>query len=168
MPGYTCFAAIAYTVPDDIADAGYKVPGGKYFVSVDVGGGRIQWHAAAARNSAQFGAQCSDADGLALPLAGSVLDVPPGSLKGKLEKGEGEFEYLRRSTRMSPEVFQLSASPPVRRRRNSARNSARNSLMPSPSRRRSRRSSSATCTTARRSSPGRRGASACSATPRTR
>ena len=45
--GYTCFAAIAYTVPDDIADVGYKVYLGrrKYFVSVDVGGGRIQWYA---------------------------------------------------------------------------------------------------------------------------
>ena len=54
--GYTCFAAIAYTVPDDIADVGYKVYLGrrKYFVSVDVGGGRIQWYAAAAaRNSAR-------------------------------------------------------------------------------------------------------------------
>ena len=73
--GYTCFAAIAYTVPSDIKEVGYKVrshtlcthcvvtPHGceppwnhrvttvkqvwlgrrKYFVSVDVGGGRIQW-----------------------------------------------------------------------------------------------------------------------------
>ena len=43
--GYTCFAAIAYVVPDDIKDVGYKVYLGrrKYFVSVDVGGGRIQW-----------------------------------------------------------------------------------------------------------------------------
>ena len=45
--GYTCFAAIAYTVPDDIAEVGYKVFLGrrKYFVSVDVGGGRLQWYA---------------------------------------------------------------------------------------------------------------------------
>ena len=43
--GYTCFAAIAQCVPDDIATVGYKVFLGsrKYFVSVDVGGGRIQW-----------------------------------------------------------------------------------------------------------------------------
>ena len=46
--GYTCFAAIAQCVPDDIAEVGYKVWLGsrKYFVSVDVGGGRIQWYAA--------------------------------------------------------------------------------------------------------------------------
>jgi len=45
--GYTCFAAIANVVPDDIATVGYKVFLGarKYFVSVDVGGGRIQWYA---------------------------------------------------------------------------------------------------------------------------
>jgi zeaxanthin epoxidase len=45
--GYTCFAAIANCVPDDIKDVGYKVFLGsrKYFVSVDVGGGRIQWYA---------------------------------------------------------------------------------------------------------------------------
>lgn len=45
--GYTCFAAIANVVPDDIKDVGYKVFLGsrKYFVSVDVGGGRIQWYA---------------------------------------------------------------------------------------------------------------------------
>ena len=36
--GYTCFAAIANVVPDDIKDVGYKVFLGsrKYFVSVDV------------------------------------------------------------------------------------------------------------------------------------
>jgi len=45
--GYTCFAAIAYTVPSDIKEVGYKVFLGrrKYFVSVDVGGGRLQWYA---------------------------------------------------------------------------------------------------------------------------
>ena len=45
--GYTCVAGMAYCVPDDIADVGYKVWVGsrKYFVSVDVGGGRIQWYA---------------------------------------------------------------------------------------------------------------------------
>ena len=44
--GYTCFAAIAYCRPDDIETVGYKVFLGrrKYFVSVDVGGGRIQWY----------------------------------------------------------------------------------------------------------------------------
>jgi len=45
--GYTCVAGMAYCVPDDISDVGYKVWVGsrKYFVSVDVGGGRIQWYA---------------------------------------------------------------------------------------------------------------------------
>ena len=45
--GYTCFAAIAQCVPDDIKEVGYKIYIGprKYFVSVDVGGGRIQWYA---------------------------------------------------------------------------------------------------------------------------
>lgn len=45
--GYTCFAAIANVVPEDIKEVGYKVFLGsrKYFVSVDVGGGRIQWYA---------------------------------------------------------------------------------------------------------------------------
>jgi len=45
--GYTCVAGMAYCTPDDIKDVGYKVWVGsrKYFVSVDVGGGRIQWYA---------------------------------------------------------------------------------------------------------------------------
>jgi len=45
--GYTCFAAIANVVPKDIKEVGYKVFLGKrkYFVSVDVGEGRIQWYA---------------------------------------------------------------------------------------------------------------------------
>ena len=45
--GYTCVAGMAYVVPPDIKDVGYKVWVGsrKYFVSVDVGGGRIQWYA---------------------------------------------------------------------------------------------------------------------------
>ena len=45
--GYTCFAAIADVVPADISEVGYKVFLGprKYFVAVDVGGGRIQWYA---------------------------------------------------------------------------------------------------------------------------
>jgi zeaxanthin epoxidase len=45
--GYTCFAGIADCVPEDIKEVGYKVFLGnkKYFVSVDVGGGRIQWYA---------------------------------------------------------------------------------------------------------------------------
>ena len=43
--GYTCFAAIAQCVPDDIKEVGYKVFLGerKFFVCVDVGGGRLQW-----------------------------------------------------------------------------------------------------------------------------
>lgn len=45
--GYTCVAGMAYCVPQDIKEVGYKVWVGsrKYFVSVDVGGGRIQWYA---------------------------------------------------------------------------------------------------------------------------
>jgi zeaxanthin epoxidase len=45
--GYTCVAGMAYVVPHDIKEVGYKVWVGprKYFVSVDVGGGRIQWYA---------------------------------------------------------------------------------------------------------------------------
>jgi len=45
--GYTCFAAISRCVPSDIDTVGYKVFLGKrkYFVSVDVGGGRVQWYA---------------------------------------------------------------------------------------------------------------------------
>ena len=94
---------------DDIADVGYKVYLGrrKYFVSVDVGGGRIQWYAGRRRAQfgAQFGAQCSDADGRPRPLAGAFLTCAPGSLKGKLEKGEGELEYLRQEyAGWSPEV----------------------------------------------------------------
>ena len=44
--GYTCFAAIAYCEPHDIKEVGYKVFLGrrKYFVSVDVGGGRTRLH----------------------------------------------------------------------------------------------------------------------------
>lgn len=43
--GYTCVAGMAYVVPPDIKEVGYKVWVGarKYFVSVDVGCGRIQW-----------------------------------------------------------------------------------------------------------------------------
>ena len=88
--GYTCFAAIAYTVPHDIKEVGYKVFLGrrKYFVSVDVGGGRIQWYA--------------------------FLNVPPGSLQGQLEKGEGELEYLRQEFGgWSEEVFQLIDNTPT-------------------------------------------------------
>jgi len=45
--GYTCVAGMAYCVPHDIKEVGYKIWVGsrKYFVSVDVGGGRIQWYA---------------------------------------------------------------------------------------------------------------------------
>jgi len=60
--GYTCVAGMAYVVPPDIKDVGYKVWVGsrKYFVSVDVGGGRIQWYA--------------------------FMNIPPGSLS--IEKGD--------------------------------------------------------------------------------
>ena len=67
--GYTCFAGMAKCVPSDIKDVGYKVWLGprKYFVSVDVGGGRIQWYA--------------------------FLNIQPGSLS--LVSGKESLEYLR-------------------------------------------------------------------------
>merc|ERR1719231_307755 len=80
--GYTCFAAIANVVPDDIAHVGYKVFLGsrKYFVSVDVGGGRIQWYA--------------------------FLNLPPNSLS--LPSGEEQIAFLRDEfAGWSPEVHQL-------------------------------------------------------------
>ena len=69
--GYTCFAAIAYCVPQDIKEVGYKVFLGrrKYFVSVDVGGGRIQWYA--------------------------FLNIPPGGVPEGMRKGEGAIDFLR-------------------------------------------------------------------------
>ena len=86
--GYTCFAAIANVVPDDIKDVGYKVFLGsrKYFVSVDVGGGRIQWYA--------------------------FLNIPPRSLK--LEPSE-MCAWLKETqfSDWSPEVHQLLDNTPV-------------------------------------------------------
>jgi len=86
--GYTCFAAIANCVPDDIATVGYKVYLGsrKYFVSVDVGGGRIQWYA--------------------------FLNIPPKSLQ--LERGK-ELEWLKTTQfdGWSEEVHQLIDSTPL-------------------------------------------------------
>jgi len=80
--GYTCFAGIAECVPDDIAEVGYKVYLGsrKYFVSVDVGGGRMQWYA--------------------------FLNVPPKSLS--LEAGE-QLPWLKETqfSDWSSEVHQL-------------------------------------------------------------
>jgi len=62
--GYTCVAGMAYCVPPDIKEVGYKVWVGsrKYFVSVDVGGGRIQWYA--------------------------FMNIPPGSLASNIPRGE--------------------------------------------------------------------------------
>jgi zeaxanthin epoxidase len=85
--GYTCFAAIAQCVPDDIATVGYKIWLGsrKYFVSVDVGGGRIQWYA--------------------------FLNLPPNSLS--LDGGEAQIDFLRDEfDGWSPEVQQLLGSTP--------------------------------------------------------
>ena len=85
--GYTCFAAISNCVPDDIATVGYKVFLGsrKYFVSVDVGGGRIQWYA--------------------------FLNLPPNSLS--LDGGEAQIDFLRDEfAGWSPEVEQLLGSTP--------------------------------------------------------
>jgi len=87
--GYTCFAAISYVVPDDIKDVGYKVFLGrrKYFVSVDVGGGRIQWYA--------------------------FLNIPPGALPEECKRGEPAVDFLRDEfAGWSPEVFQLLDSTP--------------------------------------------------------
>ena len=86
--GYTCFAAIANCVPDDIKEVGYKVYLGsrKYFVSVDVGGGRVQWYA--------------------------FLNVPPKSLS--LAPGD-QLRWLKETqfNDWSPEVHQLLDSTPI-------------------------------------------------------
>jgi len=86
--GYTCFAAIANCVPDDIAEVGYKVYLGsrKYFVSVDVGGGRVQWYA--------------------------FLNVPPKSLA--LAPGD-QLRWLKETqfSEWSEEVHQLLDSTPI-------------------------------------------------------
>jgi len=87
--GYTCFAAIAYTVPADIKEVGYKVFLGrrKYFVSVDVGGGRIQWYA--------------------------FLNIPPGALPDECKRGEPAIEFLRDEFEgWSHEVFELLDTTP--------------------------------------------------------
>jgi len=86
--GYTCFAAIANCVPHDIESVGYKVFLGsrKYFVSVDVGGGRIQWYA--------------------------FLNIPPRSMK--LEPGS-ELQWLKETQfkDWNEEVHELIDSTPV-------------------------------------------------------
>ena len=86
--GYTCFAAIANCVPDDIATVGYKVYLGsrKYFVSVDVGGGRVQWYA--------------------------FLNIPPRSLQ--LEPSD-QLRWLKETQfgDWSDEVHQLLDSTPI-------------------------------------------------------
>eukprot|EP00908_Phaeocystis_cordata_P024679 Transcript_7138.p1 GENE.Transcript_7138~~Transcript_7138.p1 ORF type:complete len:523 (+),score=188.72 Transcript_7138:208-1569(+) len=87
--GYTCFAAISYVVPDDIKEVGYKVFLGrrKYFVSVDVGGGRIQWYA--------------------------FLNIPPGALPETSKRGEPAIAFLREEfDGWSHEVFQLLDNTP--------------------------------------------------------
>jgi zeaxanthin epoxidase len=45
---YTCYTGIADFTPPDIDTVGYRVflGNGKYFVSSDVGGGKMQWCAA--------------------------------------------------------------------------------------------------------------------------
>eukprot|EP00308_Calcidiscus_leptoporus_P004395 CAMPEP_0119380444 /NCGR_PEP_ID=MMETSP1334-20130426/57008_1 /TAXON_ID=127549 /ORGANISM="Calcidiscus leptoporus, Strain RCC1130" /LENGTH=493 /DNA_ID=CAMNT_0007400277 /DNA_START=216 /DNA_END=1697 /DNA_ORIENTATION=+ len=85
--GYTCFAAIAQCVPSDIETVGYKVFLGsrKYFVSVDVGGGRVQWYA--------------------------FLNIPPKSLQ--LDPGT-ELQWLRETQfdDWNDEVHQLLDTTP--------------------------------------------------------
>jgi len=88
--GYTCFAAIAYTAPHDIAEVGYKVFLGrrKYFVSVDVGGGRIQWYA--------------------------FLNIPPGSLPEGMRTGRPALDFLGEEFEgWSSEVFDLLENTPL-------------------------------------------------------
>ena len=81
--GYTCFAGIAKVRPADIEEVGYKVWLGarKYFVSVDVGQGRIQWYA--------------------------FLNIPPGSLS--VAPGAESIDFLRSAQfgDWSDEVHQL-------------------------------------------------------------
>ena len=147
--GYTCFAAIANVVPHDIKEVGYKVFLGsrKYFVSVDVGGGRIQWYA--------------------------FLNIPPGGVPEHAQKGEGALDFLRPELEgWSEEVFQLinntpieEASPPEVYRCRRASSMLLCVLIPGLC---TCRWSSATCTTAHRSSTGRRGTCAYSVTRRTR
>jgi len=77
-------------VPGDIKEVGYKVWVGskKYFVSVDVGGGRIQWYA--------------------------FMNIPPGSLGNTVPQGE-TLEWLKSSeySDWAPDVqFLLDNSPP--------------------------------------------------------
>jgi len=88
--GYTCVAGMAYCVPSDIAEVGYKVWVGskKYFVSVDVGGGRIQWYA--------------------------FMNIPPGSLAATMPR-EDTLGWLKESEYgdWAPDVqFLLDNSPP--------------------------------------------------------
>lgn len=44
--GYTCYTGISDFTPADIELVGYRVflGNGKYFVSSDVGGGKMQWY----------------------------------------------------------------------------------------------------------------------------
>lgn len=87
--GYTCFAAISYFVPHDIKEVGYKVFLGrrKYFVSVDVGGGRIQWYA--------------------------FLNIPPGGVPEDARSGEKAIEFCRAQVEdWSDEVHELLDNTP--------------------------------------------------------
>ena len=60
---YTCYTGIADFTPPDIDTVGYRVflGNGKYFVSSDVGGGKMQWCAPIARvvvEQAEAGLPC--------------------------------------------------------------------------------------------------------------
>ena len=50
---YTCYTGIADFTPPDIDTVGYRVflGNGKYFVSSDVGGGKMQWCAAGSKHA---------------------------------------------------------------------------------------------------------------------
>ena len=99
--------------------------------------------------------------------------MPPGSLKGKFSSGADELQYLREEyAGWSEEVFQLinntpieEASPPEVYRCRRASSMLLCVLIPGLC---TCRWSSATCTTAHRSSTGRRGTCAYSVTRRTR
>jgi len=60
---YTCYTGISDFTPPDIDTVGYRVflGNGKYFVSSDVGGGKMQWYGF---HKEPAGASCSFAHSL--------------------------------------------------------------------------------------------------------
>lgn len=72
---YTCYTGIADFTPPDIDTVGYRVflGNGKYFVSSDVGGGKMQWCAAGSKH-AHRSASVAPMASVALQPAGVKLD----------------------------------------------------------------------------------------------